>query len=96
MPARAFLDANHDGIFDTGDTPIALDQVFVDLNHNGEDDDGLNYLSLDDGTFTVRLPPGNYALVAHDTSVDGIAVKASPVSISLPSKSSVAIPLVRA
>ena len=61
VPARAFLDANHDGIFDTGDTPIALDQVFVDLNHNGEDDDGLNYLSLDDGTFTVRLPPGNYA-----------------------------------
>jgi len=63
ITGTVFKDANHNGVFDTGDSGLAGWRVFVDTNNDGIwESTELSVLSATNGTFGFTLAAGTYHL----------------------------------
>ena len=64
-----FLDANADGIYDSGDTLLSDVVVYVDSNDNGSFDSGEIATTTDaNGEYLLQLGPGTYTICAEVSS----------------------------
>jgi len=63
-----FDDANENGQFDDGDSPLAGETIFVDANVNGElDVDEISTTTAADGSYFLELESGAYVLQSTTT-----------------------------
>jgi hypothetical protein len=83
ISGQVFLDNNQNGLFDTGDVPLAAQTVFVDVNVDGVADAGDEIASTDtSGNYLLLVPAGIFTIdCVPSPGLQFSALLAPPITI---------------